>query len=84
VSRSARFRKPQQGIYGYFTFELCHPVLNDDHTRGGIEYVHDQVRMACGFIGKIVVRRKLLMSSKHGHYSMYFSSKKLGGFLNIL
>jgi sugar phosphate isomerase/epimerase len=34
------------GYNGYFTFELCHPVLNDDHSCAGIEYVHDQVQLA--------------------------------------
>lgn len=42
------------GYNGYFTFELCHPVLNDDHTRAGIDYVHDQVKMAREFMAKIL------------------------------
>lgn len=42
------------GYNGYFTFELCHPVLNDDHTRAGIEYVHEQVRLAREFMANIV------------------------------
>jgi len=44
------------GFNGYFTFELCHPVLNDDHTRGGIEYVHNQVKLAREFMAKILGR----------------------------
>jgi len=42
------------GYSGYFTFELCHPVLNDDHTRAGIEYVHDQVKFAREYLGNII------------------------------
>ncbi len=44
------------GYNGYFTFELCHPVLNDDHTRAGIEYVHDQVKLAHEYMAKILGR----------------------------
>lgn len=42
------------GYEGYFTFELCHPVLNDDHTRAGIEYVHNQAELAREFLGNII------------------------------
>ena len=42
------------GYNGYFTFELCHPVLNDDHTRGNIDYVHNQVKLAREFMGNII------------------------------
>ncbi|MCX6256165.1 MAG: sugar phosphate isomerase/epimerase [Bacteroidia bacterium] len=42
------------GYNGYFTFELCHPVLNADHTRAGIEYVHEQVNLAREFMGNII------------------------------
>ena len=39
---------------GYFTFELCHNVLNEDHTYAGIEYVHEQVRLAREYMHNIV------------------------------
>lgn len=42
------------GFSGYFTFELCHPVLNDDHTRAGIEYVNEQVSLAREFMSDIL------------------------------
>jgi len=42
------------GYKGYFTFELCHPVLNDDHSRAGIEYVHEQVNLAREFMTNII------------------------------
>lgn len=42
------------GYDGYFTFELCHPVLNDDHTPAGLEYVHNQVSLAREFFSKII------------------------------
>jgi len=41
---------------GWFTFELCHNVLNEDHTRAGIEYVDNQVKLAREFMGKIIGR----------------------------
>ena len=42
------------GYQGYFTFELCHPVLNDDHTRGNIDFVHNQVKLAHEFMSGIL------------------------------
>jgi sugar phosphate isomerase/epimerase len=42
------------GYKGYFTFELCHPVLNQDHTLAGIEYVHEQVNLAREFMANII------------------------------
>jgi sugar phosphate isomerase/epimerase len=42
------------GYNGYFTFELCHPVLNDDHTRAGIEFVDEQAKLAREFMTNIV------------------------------
>ncbi len=42
------------GYNGYFTFELCHVVLNEDHTNAGIEYVHDQVKLAREYMGNII------------------------------
>jgi sugar phosphate isomerase/epimerase len=45
------------GYNGYFTFELCHPLLNDDHTRAGIEFVHEQARLAREYMGNIISGR---------------------------
>jgi sugar phosphate isomerase/epimerase len=42
------------GYNGYFTFELCHPILNPDHTSAGIEYVHEQVKLAREYMSKII------------------------------
>ena len=42
------------GYNGWFTFELCHQVLNDDHTVAGIEYVHNQVKLACEYMSNII------------------------------
>jgi len=42
------------GYDGYFTFELCHPVLNENHTRAGIEYVNEQSKLAREYMSKIV------------------------------
>jgi len=44
----------ETGYNGYFTFELCHPVLNDDHSPAGIEYVHEQVQLAREFLWNII------------------------------
>jgi sugar phosphate isomerase/epimerase len=42
------------GYTGYFTFELCHSLYNDDHSRPGIEFVHNQVALAQEYMAKIV------------------------------
>jgi len=42
------------GYNGWFTFELCHQVLNDDHTQAGIEYVHNQVKLAREYMSNII------------------------------
>jgi len=42
------------GYSGYFTFELCHPVLNEDHTRAGIEHVNEQVKLAHEYMRNIL------------------------------
>ncbi|MEI6049193.1 MAG: sugar phosphate isomerase/epimerase family protein [Bacteroidota bacterium] len=42
------------GFNGYFTFELCHPLLNKDHTGAGIDFVHEQVALAREFMANIV------------------------------
>jgi sugar phosphate isomerase/epimerase len=42
------------GYNGYFTFELCHQVLNKDHTVAGIEYVNEQVALAREYLANII------------------------------
>ena len=44
----------ETGYNGYFTFELCHPVLNDDHTPGGLDFVHEQVKLAREYMSNII------------------------------
>jgi sugar phosphate isomerase/epimerase len=44
------------GYNGYFTFELCHQVLNEDHSIAGIEFVHEQVKLAREYMAKILNR----------------------------
>ncbi len=44
----------ETGYNGYFTFELCHPVLNDAHTPAGIDIVDEQVRLAREFMDEIL------------------------------
>ncbi|MBN1181664.1 MAG: sugar phosphate isomerase/epimerase [Bacteroidales bacterium] len=45
------------GYNGWFTYELCHPLLNDDHTVANIDFVHNQVKLAKEYMGKIVNNR---------------------------
>ena len=42
------------GFNGYFTYELCHPVLHADHTPAGIEFVHEQVKLAREYMANIL------------------------------
>ena len=42
------------GYNGYFTFEVCHPLLNKDHSVAGIEFVHDQVALAREYMASII------------------------------
>ena len=63
---SAKFGKPlpdyshfiglmdEIGFNGWFTFELCHPVLNDAHEVAGIDFVDDQVKLAHDFMRGII------------------------------
>lgn len=46
----------ETGYNGYFTFELCHQVLNEDHTVAGIEFVHEQVKLAREYMANILHR----------------------------
>ncbi len=42
------------GYQGYFTFELCHPVLDDRHKYTGIDYVHEQVELAAEYMREVI------------------------------
>jgi sugar phosphate isomerase/epimerase len=42
------------GYNGYFTFELCHGLFNEDHTDAGIEFVHEQVALAREYLANII------------------------------
>jgi sugar phosphate isomerase/epimerase len=42
------------GYNGWFTFELCHPLWNKDHSRAGIEFVHEQVSLAREYMANII------------------------------
>ena len=42
------------GYQGYFTFELCHPLLNDHYQPQNLDYVHDQVKMASEYLKGII------------------------------
>ncbi|MBS0000946.1 MAG: sugar phosphate isomerase/epimerase [Cyclobacteriaceae bacterium] len=48
------------GYEGYFTFELCHPVLNDNHEYGKLDYVDEQVKLAAEFLKNIIKRNESL------------------------
>jgi sugar phosphate isomerase/epimerase len=38
------------GYDGYFSYELCHPVIDDQHQRLGLAYVDEQVQLAHDFM----------------------------------
>jgi sugar phosphate isomerase/epimerase len=42
------------GFNGYFTFELCHPLWNKDHSVAGVEFVHEQVQLAREYLTNII------------------------------
>ena len=42
------------GYNGWFTFELCHPLWNKDHSRAGIDFVHEQVSLAHEYMANII------------------------------
>jgi sugar phosphate isomerase/epimerase len=42
------------GFNGYFTFELCHPLWNKDHSVAGVEFVHEQVALAKEYMANII------------------------------
>jgi sugar phosphate isomerase/epimerase len=42
------------GYNGYFTFELCHQLLNKDHSIAGIDFVHEQVALAREYMAGII------------------------------
>jgi sugar phosphate isomerase/epimerase len=42
------------GFTGYFTFELCHPLFNKDHSGAGIDFVHEQVALAREYMANII------------------------------
>jgi sugar phosphate isomerase/epimerase len=42
------------GYDGYFCFELCHPVLNDDHEPQGLDYVDEQTRLAQEYMHTLI------------------------------
>jgi sugar phosphate isomerase/epimerase len=44
----------ETGYNGYFTFELCHPLFNSDHTTAGIDFVHEQVSLAREYMANII------------------------------
>ena len=45
------------GFNGYFTFELCHPLWNKDHTVAGVEFVHEQVALAKEYMANIINKK---------------------------
>ena len=42
------------GYNGYFTFELCHPLYNENHEPEGIDFVDEQVSMAREYMANII------------------------------
>jgi sugar phosphate isomerase/epimerase len=42
------------GYDGYFSYELCHPVLDERHRWLGLDYVDEQVRLARDFMSGLL------------------------------
>jgi sugar phosphate isomerase/epimerase len=42
------------GYDGYFGYELCHPVLDDNHQPLGLNYVDEQVKLAHTFMSELI------------------------------
>jgi len=42
------------GYDGYFSYELCHPVLSEAHEPLGLDYVDEQVRLAQEFMSTLI------------------------------
>jgi sugar phosphate isomerase/epimerase len=42
------------GYNGYFTFELCHPLYNENHEPEGIDFVDEQVSLAREYMSDII------------------------------
>jgi sugar phosphate isomerase/epimerase len=38
----------------YMSFELCHPVVDENHRRCGLDYAHEQVELAREFMVQTV------------------------------
>jgi len=47
------------GYDGWMSYELCHPLLNDRHEYLGLEYAHEQVRLAREFLQLLLTRAAL-------------------------
>jgi hypothetical protein len=42
------------GYDGYLGYELCHPFLNENHERLGIDHVHEQVKLAREYMSGLI------------------------------
>jgi sugar phosphate isomerase/epimerase len=42
------------GFDGYFSYELCHPVVDEQHQRLGLDYVDQQVQLAQEFMKGLI------------------------------
>ena len=42
------------GYDGYFSYELCHPVIDESHKRLGLAYVDQQVQLAQEFMSGLI------------------------------
>jgi sugar phosphate isomerase/epimerase len=47
------------GYDGWMSFELCHPLLNDRHEYLGLDYAHEQTKLAREFLQQLVTRAGL-------------------------
>ena len=49
----------QIGYNGYFCYELCHHCKTPDGKTAGIDFVHEQARLAREFMGDILARQSM-------------------------
>ncbi len=42
------------GYQGYFTYELCHPVLDKNYEPAKMDYIDDQVKLASEFMHNVI------------------------------
>jgi len=53
-AKKARRLMDEIGYDGYLCYELCHPALSEAHEPLGLEYVHEQVKLAQEYMSALM------------------------------